>query len=277
MTPIVTTVFSALAHSAKRLKPWASRFFSPARTSSIFQMTIFSSAAERTFIANKLSKISRRMGRDCFRGWCDYGSSMSAGEPLHVGPRPAVSLVRMLVGEVKVVGALPSGPVLLCGNHNSYRDVFLFGMIRSSARLLVHPLVFSFPFLKKYALRWGFVQVSIDDAVSLLKQGQTVAICPTGLVEALGDAELPFKTGAVRIAQQAGVPMVPVYFHYGNYPGRWVTPFSITVQNMILFCLWPFYRRGVTVIIGEPMDPAGDVRARTRELKSAVVALKLRA
>jgi len=105
-----------------------------------------------------------------------------------VSPRPAVSLVRLLVGEVKIVGALPEGPVLLCGNHVSYRDVFLFGLIRSSARLLVHPLVFSFPFLKKYALRWGFVQVSIDDAVALLKQGQTVAICPTGLVEALGEA-----------------------------------------------------------------------------------------
>ncbi len=180
----------------------------------------------------------------------------------------------MLVGEVKVVGTLPEGPVLLCGNHNSYRDVFLFGSIRSSARLLVHPLVFSFPFLKKYALRWGFVQVSIDDAVALLRQGQTVAICPTGLVEALGDAELPFKTGAVRIAQQAGVPMVPVYFQYGNYPGRWVTPFSITVQNMILFCLWPFYRRGVTIVVGAPMDPAGDVKERTKELKAAVVALK---
>lgn len=180
----------------------------------------------------------------------------------------------MLVGEVTVVGKLPEGPVLLCGNHNSYRDVFLFGMIRSSARLLVHPLVFSFPFLKKYALRWGFVQVSIDDAVSLLKQGQTVAICPTGLVEALGDAELPFRTGAVRIAQQAGVPMVPVYFHYGNYPGRWVTPFSITVQNMILFCLWPFYRRGATIVVGAPMDPAGDVKQRTQELKAAVVGLK---
>jgi 1-acyl-sn-glycerol-3-phosphate acyltransferase len=180
----------------------------------------------------------------------------------------------MLVGEVKVVGTLPEGPVLLCGSHNSYRDVFLFGMIRSSARLLVHPLVFSFPFLKKYALRWGFVQVSIDDAVALLKQGQTVAICPTGLVEALGDAELPYKTGAVRIAQQAGVSMVPVYFYYGNYPGRWVTPFSITVQNMILFCLWPFYRRGVTIVIGAPMDPAGDVKQRTQELKAAVIALK---
>jgi 1-acyl-sn-glycerol-3-phosphate acyltransferase len=128
----------------------------------------------------------------------------------------------MLVGEVKIVGTLPEGPVLLCGNHNSYRDVFLFGMIRSSARLLVHP----------------------------------------------------FKTGAVRIAQQAGVPMVPVYFHYGNYPGRWVTPFSITVQNMILFCLWPFYRRGVTIFIGAPIDPSGEVREKTRELKAAVVGLK---
>jgi 1-acyl-sn-glycerol-3-phosphate acyltransferase len=199
---------------------------------------------------------------------------MSAGEPLPVTPQPATTLVRLLVGEVKTVGALPAGPALLCGNHVSYRDVFLFGMIRPAARLLVHPLVFSFPCLKKPALRWGFVQVSIDDAVALLKQGETVAICPTGLVEALGEAELPFKTGAVRIAQQAGVPMVPVYFHYGNYPGRWITPFSITVQNMILFCLWPFYRRGVTIIIGAPMEPTGDVKERTKELKAAVEALR---
>ena len=119
-------------------------------------------------------------------------------------PRPATSLVRMLVGEVKVIGSLPEGPVLLCGNHVSYRDVFLFAVVRPSSRLLVHPLVFSFPFLKKWALRRGFVQVSIEDAVALLKHGQTVAICPSGNVEVLGEAERPFKTGAVRIAAQAG-------------------------------------------------------------------------
>ena len=192
-------------------------------------------------------------------------------------PRPATSLVRMLVGKVKVIGSLPEGTVLLCGNHVSYRDVFLFAVVRPSARLLVHPLVFTFPFLKKWALRWGFVQVSIEDAVALLKHGQTVAICPSGNVEALGEAALPFKTGAVRIAQQAGVPMIPMYFHYGSYAGRWVTPFSITVQNMILFCLWPFYRRGVTIIVGAPMDPAGDVKERTRDLQAAVAALKPRA
>jgi hypothetical protein len=43
---------------------------------------------------------------------------------------------------------------------------------------------------------------------------------------------------------------------------------------MILFCLWPFYRRGVTIVIGEPLDPAGDVKARTQDLKAAVVGLK---
>jgi hypothetical protein len=46
------------------------------------------------------------------------------------------------------------------------------------------------------------------------------------------------------------------------------------VQNIILFCLWPFYRRGVTIIVGAPMDPSGDIKVRTRELKAAVSALK---
>ena len=71
---------------------------------------------------------------------------MSADESS--SPRAATTLVRMLVGEVKLVGSLPDGALLLCGNHVSYRDVFLFGMVRSSARLLVHPWVVSFPFLK---------------------------------------------------------------------------------------------------------------------------------
>ena len=46
---------------------------------------------------------------------------------------------------------------------------------------------------------------------------------------------------------------------------------------MILFCLWPFYRQGVTIVIGAPMDAAGDVQVRTEALKAAVVGLKPRA
>jgi len=199
---------------------------------------------------------------------------MSAGDPSRLPPQPARWLIRLLIGDVQVVGSVPAGGVLLCSNHPSYRDVFLFAFVHRGARLLVHPLVFTFPFLKRWAVRWGFVQVDIPIAVELLKRGEPVAICPTGLVEALGEDLLPYKTGAVRIAAQAGVPLVPMRIHYGNYPGPWVKRFSITTQNILLFLLWPFYRRGATVTFGEPFRVAGlDAKADTAELRRRMLAL----
>lgn len=199
---------------------------------------------------------------------------MPVGEPWRTTPQPARGLIRLLIGEVKVVGSVPPGGVLLCSNHPSYRDVFLFAFVHRGARLLVHPLVFTFPFLKRWALRWGFVQVDIPLAVELLRRGEPVAICPTGLVEALGEDLLPYKTGAVRIAAQAGVPLVPMRIRYGNYPGPWVRRFSITTQNILLFLLWPLYRRGATVTFGEPFHVAGrEAKAETAELRRRMLAL----
>jgi len=199
---------------------------------------------------------------------------MPVGEPWRTTPQPARGLIRLLIGEVKVVGSVPPGGVLLCSNHPSYRDVFLFAFVHRGARLLVHPLVFTFPFLKRWALRWGFVQVDIPLAVELLRRGEPVAICPTGLVEACGEDLLPYKTGAVRIAAQAGVPLVPMRIRYGNYPGPWVRRFSITTQNILLFLLWPLYRRGATVTFGEPFHVAGrDAKAETAELRRRMLAL----
>jgi 1-acyl-sn-glycerol-3-phosphate acyltransferase len=199
---------------------------------------------------------------------------MPVGEPWRTTPQPARGMIRLLIGDVKVVGSVPPGGVLLCSNHPSYRDVFLFAFIHRGARLLVHPLVFTFPFLKRWALRWGFVQVDIPLAVELLQRGEPVAICPTGLVEACGEDLLPYKTGAVRIAAQAGVPLVPMRIRYGNYPGSWVKRFSITTQNVLLFLLWPLYRRGATVTFGEPFRVAGDdVKAETAELRRRMLAL----
>lgn len=199
---------------------------------------------------------------------------MPVGEPWRTTPQPARGLIRLLIGEVKVVGSVPPGGVLLCSNHPSYRDVFLFAFVHRGARLLVHPLVFTFPFLKRWALRWGFVQVDIPLAVELLRRGEPVAICPTGLVEALGEDLLPYKTGAVRIAAQAEVPLVPMRIRYGNYPGPWVRRFSITTQNILLFLLWPLYRRGATVTFGEPFHVAGrDAKAETAELRRRMLGL----
>lgn len=183
--------------------------------------------------------------------------------------------VHRLIGRVKVVGTLPPGPVLLCSNHTSYRDVFIYEALRPGAHLLATPLVFSFPGLKGFAVRHGFVPVSIEAAVGLLKQGTTVAICPSGIVEGRGEDLLPFKTGAVRIAVQADVPVVPMYIQYRTYPGRWIERFSITTQNVWLFLLAPFYRTGATVFIGEPYRvDAADAKAATVDLKAKVLALR---
>jgi 1-acyl-sn-glycerol-3-phosphate acyltransferase len=169
---------------------------------------------------------------------------------------------------------MPEGAVLLCSNHPSYRDVFLVGLVCPKVRLLVDPQVFTFPFLKRWAIRWGFVEVAIPTAVGLLQAGEPVAICPTGLVEACGEDLLPYKTGAVRIAAQAGVPLVPMRIRYGNHPGAWVKRYAITTQNILLFLLWPFYRRGATVTLGEPFRvTGGDVRAETAELRRRMLAL----
>lgn len=197
---------------------------------------------------------------------------LSAPPPL---ARTYPGMVNFLVGKVTVVGSVPPGPVLICSNHTSFRDVFIYRAIHQGTRLLVHPLVMSFPFLQRFALKWGFVQVTIPDAVALLRQGEPVAICPTGLVEGLGEDLLPFKTGAVRIALEAGVPLVPLYIRYATYPGPWINRFSITTQNIFLLLLWPFYRSGATVVIGEAYRPSGeDVKALTGELKGRVVALR---
>ncbi len=207
-------------------------------------------------------------------GWRDYVAGMTSGEPLRVVPRPATWLVRWLVGKVEVVGSAPAGPVLLCSNHASYRDVFLFGVARPGARLLVTPDVFAFPFLSRWADRWGFVPVAIPAAVELLRRGETVAICPTGLVEACGEDLLPYRTGAVRIAAEAGVPLVPMRIRYRKLPGPWIKRFSITTQNILLVLLWPCYRRGATVTFGEPYRTEGrDVKAETAELRRRMLAL----
>ncbi|MEY4271587.1 MAG: hypothetical protein RL250_453, partial [Verrucomicrobiota bacterium] len=39
---------------------------------------------------------------------------MPVGEPWRTTPQPARGLIRLLIGEVKVVGSVPPGGVLLC-------------------------------------------------------------------------------------------------------------------------------------------------------------------
>lgn len=124
------------------------------------------------------------------------------------------------------------GPVLFVGNHsggNITPDsvVFLlafntyFGVERP-VYALAHSLVTVYPVLGKYLARWGVLKASPETAKRVLDAGASVLVYPGGDVE----AHRPYRdrhrivfegrSGFIRLAQQTGVPVVPVVASGGH-------------------------------------------------------------
>jgi 1-acyl-sn-glycerol-3-phosphate acyltransferase len=165
-----------------------------------------------------------------------------------------------------------SGGVLLACNHIGYVD-FVYGGLAAnpSGRLvrfmakrelfdhaLVGPLMRS---LHHIEVDRGAGVASFHTAVDLLRQGEAVGIFPEATISRSMELK-EFKTGAVRIAAEAGVPVVPVIL--------WGTQRMMTKDHPKDFS------RGKTISIsvGEPLHPTGaDPVAETAELRAAMAAL----
>jgi 1-acyl-sn-glycerol-3-phosphate acyltransferase len=104
----------------------------------------------------------------------------------------------------------------------------------------------------------GAGTTSYDTALEYLRGGEAVGIFPEATISRAMELK-EFKTGAVRIAAAAGVPLVPVVL--------WGTQRMVTKDHPRDFS------RGKTILIrvGEPQHPAGiDPVAETAELKTAM-------
>jgi 1-acyl-sn-glycerol-3-phosphate acyltransferase len=169
-----------------------------------------------------------------------------------------------------------SGGVLLACNHIGYVD-FVYGGLAAnpSGRLvrfmakrelfdhaLVGPLMRS---LHHIEVDRGAGVASFHTAVEFLRQGEAVGIFPEATISRSMELK-EFKTGAVRIAAEAGVPIVPVIL--------WGTQRMMTKDHPKDFS------RGKTISIsvGAPLHPTGtDPVAETAELRTAMSALLDRA
>jgi 1-acyl-sn-glycerol-3-phosphate acyltransferase len=169
-----------------------------------------------------------------------------------------------------------SGGVLLACNHIGYVD-FVYGGLAAnpSGRLvrfmakrelfdhaLVGPLMRS---LHHIEVDRGAGVASFHTAVEFLRQGEAVGIFPEATISRSMELK-EFKTGAVRIAAEAGVPIVPVIL--------WGTQRMMTKDHPKDFS------RGKTISIsvGEPLHPTGaDPVAETAQLRAAMAALLDRA
>ncbi|HYH34291.1 MAG TPA: lysophospholipid acyltransferase family protein [Nocardioides sp.] len=169
-----------------------------------------------------------------------------------------------------------SGGVLLAVNHVGYLDFVYGGLAANPSGRLVR-------FMAKQEIfdhRWagplmrsmhhipvdrGAGLASYQAAVDALRAGEAVGIFPEATISRAMELK-EFKTGAVRIAAEAAVPLVPVVL--------WGTQRLLTKDRPRDFS------RGTTVLIrvGEPHRPRGaDPVAETKALKESMAALLERA
>jgi 1-acyl-sn-glycerol-3-phosphate acyltransferase len=98
-------------------------------------------------------------------------------------------------------------------------------------------------------------------AVEALRAGELVGVFPEATISQSFELK-QFKSGAVRMAQEAGVPLIPSVIWGSQRLWTKNRPRSAT-------------RRGVEirVVVGEPYVPEGDPAAATEELKRRMQAL----
>ncbi len=200
------------------------------------------------------------------------------------------------VGRSEVVGRENldhQGPVLVAPNHPHYADPGVMVLVLNCpARYMAARGVFRFGFGAGALLAGpcgafcadltpGKGGPAREAAVRVLASGQKLVMFPEGW--AYLDGQLgPFKKGAVRIAREAAsqlgkpVSIVPVHLRYGRYPGSWIKKLTPPLEYLFVFLNSWYYRRGVTVVIGQPISsndlPADDSEA-TELLKQRIVAL----
>ena len=158
------------------------------------------------------------------------------------------------------------GGVLLACNHIGYVD-FVYGGLAANpsgrlVRFMAKREIFDHPLggplmrsLHHIEVDRGEGLASFRTAVDFLQQGEAVGIFPEATISRSMDLK-EFKTGAVRIAAQAGVPIVPVIL--------WGTQRMMTKDHPRDFS------RGKTIslTVGEPMQPDGsDPVGQTAQLR----------
>ncbi|MGI9608891.1 MAG: lysophospholipid acyltransferase family protein [Acidimicrobiia bacterium] len=185
----------------------------------------------------------------------------------------AIGVMRVQRWRFRVEGVehLPElGGAVLAANHTSFWDFFAvlqvpYLRLGRPSRILAKESLFRVPLFGRLIMRpAGCIPVdrgnggdALVHAVTALHSGEMVLLLPEETISQSFEL-LPFKSGAVRMARAAGVPIVPVvswgshrFFTTGHRP-HWS------------------WRLPVTVRFGEPLvvAPDDDVEVATKELRT---------
>jgi 1-acyl-sn-glycerol-3-phosphate acyltransferase len=176
--------------------------------------------------------------------------------------RPVVGVVSRALWHIEFQGVenVPAkGGVIIAANHQTYIDPFWLSLpIKRPTRYLAWSAAFGWPVVGK-CLTWfgawplaleGSDPAAIRRSLQWLRDGGAVVIFPEGARSNPAGSLDRFKAGAVRLALEAQVPILPVTIRGGNR----VWPRG-----------WRFPRLGKVVIIYHPLHyPEQCAREETR-------------
>ena len=123
--------------------------------------------------------------------------------------------------DIKGKENIPSGAAMICSNHSNLIDpifiAFAFG-IKCFLHFIAKVELFNIPVLSAVVIKLGAIKVdrekmgaeTIKSTLKYFRNDEKVAIFPEGTRTRDPDA-ISAKFGAVKIAERAGVPIVPVY------------------------------------------------------------------
>ena len=164
------------------------------------------------------------------------------------------------------------GGALLAVNHVGYVDFVLAGYAAQPSKRLVRFMAKREVFDHAAAgpLMRSLHHISVDrdeglgsfhEAVRYLREGEVVGIFPEATISRSFEIK-EIKSGAARIAAEAGVPLIPVIL--------WGTQRLVTKSHERSL-VGP---KTIAVRVGEPMRPTGaDPAAETAELRTRMIAL----
>jgi 1-acyl-sn-glycerol-3-phosphate acyltransferase len=163
------------------------------------------------------------------------------------------------------------GPFVIVANHQSILDILMLARLPREMKWVAKESLFKIPWAGWMLRMAGDIAIRRGDAESggealgkakaYLARGMSVMIFPEGTRSAKGTL-LPFKSGAFRLAIDAGVPVLPIAVHGTAHGmpkgGPWVRPCQAFAR-----ILTPISTAGRTV------EDAGKLKEEVRRLIAA--------
>jgi 1-acyl-sn-glycerol-3-phosphate acyltransferase len=143
--------------------------------------------------------------------------------------RPAVGVISRVFWKIEYRGLenIPqNGGVIIAANHQTYLDPFWLSVkIKRPIRYLAWSAAFNWPVIGRWLGWWGAWPIALEGSdpaairrsLQWLRDGGAVVIFPEGARSTSSGEMERFKAGAVRLALEADVPILPVSIKGGNH------------------------------------------------------------